>query len=1132
MVTNRSVKKEKPLRSCRESVELHRGFAMVFAIFLVVGLETVIAGNMFNMMRHHRQVQRQVHRTQLVWVGDGIIDRAIKLFRDYLITQPDPEFPNVDIAGGRTIVRGDNSRVTDGRTFSQFLKGWYEGRYRVARPGPRDPGFQQRDKYKPILERIHLVTPPEIIEIPDRRPDPNDLKRWYQIIVHLRHELTQVQTRVIQEIVVDKSCIHCLNFFNEDLEIAAGPEFSLQGPIFSNKNIYLSTGKKSTLILKLPDDGNTPDNPDPFALQAHGNIYFWFKRAIGENYQRYYGEFQKALDTGGLPSYYHNPNELMTFVNLSTNPVSYAPVFYYFFNRTEDEGTWGDDPRGAEGNTILVETVPGGCRFGTVGGACLELPHPGKKTRLAGGPQTFVVFGENGSPNLSTDPFPFRAYGGYEQYVTQRNNPFAYFDYVFMDNFWIGFDGNKMNLSAAIERNNPTLTPPPINPNWLQGQGFFPVLKDGVPMKTVPIGTPNHPSGPHLIIEPLTDLVRPSNLCRSDSPEQAECYPLDTEEVMEHKFQYKAQHKELDSAGRKTGLDLYVISSAVGGFGTCSEDLQTLIDKKIVQDNAFVVRDPNTDKAQCGGFVSMMDYRLLDKDPMNMIEIDMGKLITEYPNIELIYVYTAPVERSTSQTPVLVKLVNGSKLPRKGLTVATNGRLWIEGDYNTFEYLNDYSDEGHYCGTGEWDERQCSPPPAAIFSDSFGVLSNEWKDFYEAGGYRESEITPLSSRRVEHDVTVNVAILTGLLGSQLERVYSPESCSGPRRGDGYCGNLELVKIPDGGYYNRGEFFCADDSYALGKDGVSQSCEFYQDPVTKLLYVNPKSTGAPSGNPTGDIEQLVRYQEAMVNPPVKAGDPQPVDGNRNPIVGDVNHLLPYCNAEINDGSKDDCDHIRIPIVVTPDSASRFLTEWKNSKRVNWSDLEGVRPFDGVSYRSLLRNYLFGYTNSEQRRWICNADEPTWSPCEGVPGGQCPVPGGDPTFTRCNNAGDANEAECRQCKGKWSDPVLVNTTYPQPYLAPIHRNLWKPRYSGGLESGVVNLQEEWIHRTLRVLGTFSSPWAAKELKVGYQPAYWKQDYFNAPRRIFDFNETLRIKSPPDSPGLFSIKRERWQERAPNS
>ena len=1114
-------RKEKAIRIRRSRKKAHRGFAVVFAVFLVVGLETVIAGSMLDMMRHHRQIQREAHRIQVKWAAEGIVDRALKLFNDYMQTKGG-QFPNVStgpMPNRGKVVLGNNSQITDNKTFSRFLNEWYEGTSPLDDSNtPSVSGFKDRETYADVLRFIKVVPPGIVItQLPYARSVLGpDLERLYRITVHLEHDLTHVRSQVTQEVLVNKGGVFDFAVFcEEDCEIAAGPSSSFQGPIFSNKNIYLSNdgpnkndGSGSTTILKMAD-GFSIDHPQPYVIHSAGNIYFWFKRAIGENYQRHYQEFQNAVATGGLPTYYGLEHELMTFVNLG-RPGSpyphYPPVFYYFFNRADQDGTWGKRP---DDNKILIETQPGGCILGLPDAACERLPHPGKWTKTSSG--NFVVVGEAGTDESSTAPFPNSFSGGYGQYETQGSSQRGRMDYVFKDTFGESFldDSNKMNLSAAIDRSDPMETDntkphPPLNPNWMSGSGYdfegVHLVQDGVSRQDIVIGTPSHPSGSHVIIEPWTEIIEPPNSCRSN-PGREGCYPEDTEEGRQQKLQFKADDRRADGKG----LNLYIKPSD----GTCSEDLQTLINKD------GIVWGGVDGKGGCSIVGSMFDYRLGYRAVT--YRIDIGKLISqeEYKNVEVIYIYTYPAAQADLNKPVLVRLINGSKLPKNGLTVATNGRLWIEGDYNTYDYS-----KGSNCPPDEWDRKQCQIPPAALFSDSFGVLSKEWQDSYDKN-------TPLSGRDVLQNVTVNAAISTGMLESQLERAYTPESCR-----KGYCGNQELVKV--GEYYNRGEFFCRDDSYKEGKDGVEPSCEFYQDPVTKILYVNPKSTGAD--NLSGDSRQVVRYQEAMIDPSDDPQDRQPKDGLGNPIPGDKNHLLPECDPRLEaDGTAADCDNIRIPIVVTPDSARAFLTKWQEAKIADWSLLEGVRPFAGVSFRYLLRYYLFGYVQ-ERSEWVCDSTPQSCS----VPGGKCPAPGDHPIYRDCNDKGDQGllGGQCQRCKvGHYEDvTVFENVAPPEAYFAPIHWALWRPRYSGGVEN-LINLQERWqtpkllAPLTLRVLGTFSVTWHSTEL---YDPTgartYWRPDYYNPPVRIFDYNESLRTTPPPGTPGTFSITRKRWRESSP--
>ena len=1193
-----------------------RSFALVFAIFLVVGLETVIAGNMFNMMRHHRQIERQVHRTQALWAAEAIGDRTLRLFAAYIRTED--RFPNVGwgLPNHPRIVLGNDSDVTERMTFSQYITKWYEGRADPTQPVVG--GFINKAEYRDTLGPIHLAGFGIVITELPGDPAEHDVRRRYKISVDLLHGRTQVRTELVQEILIDKNNLFdFMVFCNEDCEIAAGPDFSVQGPIFSNGHLYLANDVGKTLTLKLADNFLASSNRQPYIIQSARNIYFWYKRAIGKNYHLDYPEVKNAIRDGGLPSYYADAPykaELETFVDLGNEAQPHPPAFYYFFNSASDEGTWGKRP---EDNKILVETVDGGCSTGTPGIGCQVLPHPGKRTLRSDG--TFLVYGENNG-SIGTSPIPSYFYGGYKQYIRS----FQYIgrlDYVFSDAFSEGIEGNKMNLSAALARANPfdidpvdpnnppnsMSTTPPVNPNWLGGPGFtyggHVLVRDGVSRRAIPIGSANHPSGPHVIIEPLTDTIPPANLCNSVPPENQDCYPQDTPEVKKAKFQYKAENKR----GPKNGLNLYVLPS-----GGCSEDLQTLVDRGIV-------------RGSCGSWPSTFDYRLwstpgseLRIGYYRMIEIDMGELLKpqNYPNLELLYVHTYPaIEAVRGSKPVLVKLVNGSQLPDKGLTVATNGRLWIQGDYNTFDYS-----KGTNCTASEWDRHECQPPPAAIFSDSIGVLSKQWKDSFDNN-------TPLTSRLVTEDITVNTAIGTGFLESQLRRVYLDVICD-----QGYCGPSELGRwFGEIGYI--GGFYCDDNSYVKGQKLVSQSCEFYQDPKTKVIYLNPKSTGRIQADiyPNHQFRQVARYQEVS-KPPIQAGQNCQdevacryevdssgkivLDGTgepvRVPVMGDRDYLLPDCNpyppdvgrfsgavlfrafqkvdldrdgvlsgAEVQasisgiqasmgsqvgdpnydarydlnesgmvevsdtsvlrilDGNRNglpasECDDVKIPIVATPDSVRKFIEDWnvrgRAAKDPNWSLLEGMRPFVGTSYRVLNRRMLFGYvTGTEFRCWV---HPPQSVSCPGVEkdgfpnDDRCPKAGQDATYNFCDATGDRGEPVCLRCSGGTVGTEKVDS-YPKFYFSPYHYSLYDAQYSGGIEN-LMNLQEYWLAgRTFRLLGALSAPWLAQELKVS-EPAFWQTSYYNPPVRLYDFNESLQTKPPPDTPPVFSIKRERWKER----
>ena len=100
--------------------ERNRGFALVMAIFLVIGLETVIAGAMLNMMRLQREAQRSADEMRLSWAADAAVERTIKLLSDYITLEK--KYP--DILRGDLVI-GGNGQNADNRDVAAFLLTWF-----------------------------------------------------------------------------------------------------------------------------------------------------------------------------------------------------------------------------------------------------------------------------------------------------------------------------------------------------------------------------------------------------------------------------------------------------------------------------------------------------------------------------------------------------------------------------------------------------------------------------------------------------------------------------------------------------------------------------------------------------------------------------------------------------------------------------------------------------------------------------------------------------------------------------------------------------------------------------------------------------------------------------------------------
>jgi hypothetical protein len=144
-----------------------------------------------------------------------------------------------------------------------------------------------------------------------------------------------------------------------------------------------------------------------------------------------------------------------------------------------------------------------------------------------------------------------------------------------------------------------------------------------------------------------------------------------------------------------------------------------------------------------GTLVPLQMYDLREANNVAIAQIDVGLLNTALTNPTIaaqlpngvfngvLYVYLAG---SSSTTPAAARLVNGAQTPNNGaagtasatgFTVATNGGLYVKGDYNTVTsngaLLVDTT-------TGQETPGHGAINPAALMADAITVLSPHWDD--------------------------------------------------------------------------------------------------------------------------------------------------------------------------------------------------------------------------------------------------------------------------------------------------------------------------------------------------------------------------------------------------------------------
>jgi hypothetical protein len=1012
----------------------NHGYAsIVFTIFLVVGLETVIAGSLFNMMRLQREAQRSADEMRISWVAEAAAERAIKLVHD--CTKLTGAFPDPD-PDSKIVLCGISTaaNLTDGKKFDEFLVHWYRNT------------LKQNPDYESTLSNIDISK----VEIKETSRDVVLNTANYLIGVTANkvagNTTTPFQVTVTQAAAIPINTLFDIAVFCDfDCELMAGPDFTIQGPIFSNGDIYIMNderdGGANTLTLKLADtffDPDRPANPEPYLMHAHGDTYFYFKRFVGANYllglsNIYFNsvpEYYKFADPDKpagpdsvkTPEIY--PRYGLSYISGAEN--KYPPYFYYPNNGANCLPVANGDS--CDTNQIRVQKKDGTYEW------LVHRPD-------APLPKMWQAY--------TTNSADFRLYTPKSEYASS----------------------GKMSVSSAFDPSQMSLTEPdhPLvnDPNWSDYMNstfnnsstyIVPFLvMDGVPKKDLTIVKPG--VLPHVLIEPLTGtpanpIVPPADGVSWDTP---------------------------DIAQKKLHSQATIVLTKLNGInGIESPDFSRFTERGIL-------REVSDEVSHGVSYPSMYDFRgsgvvlHYELDIAKMMEADRAHEINlgEKP---LVY-FSFPFPSQAVQ--VMLRLVNGSKLPKRGLTVATDGRLWIQGDYNIWDYSR-RGGKGRECEEREWDDKRCHVPPAAIFSDSFGVLSKEWQGSYSAA--------TLANRKVTSDVMINTALATGYKPSSFTRHSSyyqgvpgmPETrCTDSGIESGNClsttsGGLSITPGNDGNLLRYWDpiytFRCPDGSYTSGKNDVTDSCEYYREASDKYhYYVNPRSTYTDSNG-------VKQGYQIWMNKPLAA--------------------LPKCDpAATDENVANHCNHVRIPIFADPDT-------------INHSEREAVPPLPGVSFTILNRALLSG------KGWFCTTPQSdcangraSWQSCPIVSVGEDTDPNG--YVYRCPGCGASPRSTC----ASWE---LVEVPSRISYFGREYFPLYKASYSGGIEN-LINLQENWEGKTLRFLGTLSVTWEAKN---------WIQDFrtdiYRAPRRLFDYNEDLRVRRPPGTPDLSSVKRRRWSRR----
>jgi hypothetical protein len=114
----------------------------------------------------------------------------------------------------------------------------------------------------------------------------------------------------------------------------------------------------------------------------------------------------------------------------------------------------------------------------------------------------------------------------------------------------------------------------------------------------------------------------------------------------------------------------------------------------------------------------------------------------------IVYIYDSSNTPSTRRG---VRILNGTKIPSMGLTIASGNPIYIQGNFNTG------GNPASNGSPGDPTNPQVSGytrAPCSILADAVNILSGSWNDANSSAG---------TSSRVASNTTVNTAILGGII---------------------------------------------------------------------------------------------------------------------------------------------------------------------------------------------------------------------------------------------------------------------------------------------------------------------------------------------------------------------------------
>lgn len=235
---------------------------------------------------------------------------------------------------------------------------------------------------------------------------------------------------------------------------------------------------------------------------------------------------------------------------------------------------------------------------------------------------------------------------------------------------------------------------------------------------------------------------------------------------------------------------------------------------------------------------AIYDYREVSR--VHASTIDMSKLtpvLNAYPDYNGVVYITDVTNMDTNGETAntdAIRIKKGGVLPNSGLTLVTDGAVYVQGDYNTgTTYKADGTPNVQPASNTSGDTTTYTVPgyaakPAAVMGDAVMILSNNWNDT------NSSKTLP---SRIASPTTFNAALVTG------QKLTTADSASGGAH------NLPRFLEDWGGtnFTYHGSMVELYESKHFDGDWGTQSANIYGPPSRAWYFETSYLTSPPPGN---------------------------------------------------------------------------------------------------------------------------------------------------------------------------------------------------------------------------------------------------------------------------------------------